>query len=473
MDFFRRKLKDRKFKKAGDGHRLGGAGTEDTPSSGKGPSPPSSFVGSSHSSSCGQHQQPERELSAAARAAQDRFMRGKASARPSSATSKPIATSQQVDNFPTRSRASPSGSAIDAVSCEPQHQSDWTDESDRLQVRVICPITGDSVRECDKLDHLRTVLKKGLEDSPLLFAAKMVWSLNSTEQQELAVKTLSAYITNALKHPEDPKYRRINKENKAFQLLIQEKSNQKGSADGKTGYFIVLDIFDPTRVANTEGAIEFLVAIGFEEEYIEDESKAFLVLPDHINASELETAHDVITSDQKVICRLHRDPRVLKPPRSSNINSAAKVTLPSDFYQFTAEDAKARQQQLAQERDKLTTLRTQAMRDAELAQGQKQYRFCLIRIRFPDGTILQGTFHVRDRVSTVRKFVQDSLHDESRPFYLYTHPSRKRLDDVNLTLKEAGLVPSSLLNFGWQDGEVSKTPSLKSTLLEQMRILSN
>lgn len=33
------------------------------------------------------------------------------------------------------------------------------------------------------------------------------------------------------------------------------------------------------------------------------------MLPDHINASELETAHDVITSDQKVICRLHRDPR--------------------------------------------------------------------------------------------------------------------------------------------------------------------
>jgi hypothetical protein len=34
----------------------------------------------------------------------------------------------------------------------------------------------------------------------------------------------------------------------------------------------------------------------------------------------------------------------------------------------------------------------QAMREREAAGGQRKYRYCLVRVRFPDGCILQGTF---------------------------------------------------------------------------------
>ena len=35
-------------------------------------------------------------------------------------------------------------------------------------------------------------------------------------------------------------------------------------------------------------------------------------------------------------------------------------------------------------------LRTKAMRDAEEQKRLRRYRYCLLRVRFPDGIILQG-----------------------------------------------------------------------------------
>lgn len=90
----------------------------------------------------------------------------------------------------------------------------------------------------------------------------------------------------------------------------------------------------------------------------------------------------------------------------------------------------------------------------------------------PLSPLTPGTFHTTDRVSTLRKFVQDSLADEGRAFYLYTHPDRNKVENANETLREAGLVPLRLLNFGWADGEVSKAPVIKQSLLDAIQPLA-
>lgn len=38
---------------------------------------------------------------------------------------------------------------------------------------------------------------------------------------------------------------------------------------------------------------------------------------------------------------------------------------------------------------------------------KRKYRYCLVRVRLPDGLLLQGTFHARDRVSKVLAFVKE------------------------------------------------------------------
>ena len=54
-------------------------------------------------------------------------------------------------------------------------------------------------------------------------------------------------------------------------------------------------------------------------------------------------------------------------------------------------------------------LRTKAMRDKEEAKARRKYKYCLIRIRFPDGWILQGTFSVYETVGAVVEFLTEQL----------------------------------------------------------------
>ena len=42
----------------------------------------------------------------------------------------------------------------------------------------------------------------------------------------------------------------------------------------------------------------------------------------------------------------------------------------------------------------------------------------LTRVRFPDGLILQGTFHVNEKFEEVIKFVRENLVNDWRPFFL-------------------------------------------------------
>jgi tether containing UBX domain for GLUT4 len=47
-----------------------------------------------------------------------------------------------------------------------------------------------------------------------------------------------------------------------------------------------------------------------------------------------------------------------------------------------------------------------------------QYRQTVIRINFPDRTVLQGTFSPLETISTVMKFVQGHLENPETEFHL-------------------------------------------------------
>ena len=73
----------------------------------------------------------------------------------------------------------------------------------------------------------------------------------------------------------------------------------------------------------------------------------------------------------------------------------------------------------------------------------------LVRVRFPDGWTLQGTFSVYENISQVFEFVTDSL-SAPLPFLLLDSASGARLhQEEDGSLLELGLVPASLLNFTW------------------------
>ena len=102
-------------------------------------------------------------------------------------------------------------------------------------------------------------------------------------------------------------------------------------------------------------------------------------------------------------------------------------------------------------------LRTKAMRDKEEAKAKRKYKYCLIRIRFPDGWILQGTFSVYETVGAVVEFLTEQLA-MPLPYILVDSATGAKLgqgEDVEQTLVDLGLVPASLLNFCW-DPEIER-----------------
>merc|ERR1719297_700085 len=112
---------------------------------------------------------------------------------------------------------------------------------------------------------------------------------------------------------------------------------------------------------------------------------------------------DTLRTAEPVAADLDRCLTVLPP--SQKISRE----LPADFFNLTKEEFMAEQENRREQIERESMLRTKAMREKEEARAKRKYKYCLIRVRFPDGWILQGTFSVYEPVSAVSEFVSSCL----------------------------------------------------------------
>lgn len=68
------------------------------------------------------------------------------------------------------------------------------------------------------------------------------------------------------------------------------------------------------------------------------------------------------------------------------------------------------------------------MREREELRFIQRYKFALMRVRFPDGVYLQGTFSVYEKLEQVYTFVESCLKNETLEFRLMS-PLGTKLDD--------------------------------------------
>ena len=101
--------------------------------------------------------------------------------------------------------------------------------------------------------------------------------------------------------------------------------------------------------------------------------------------------------------------------------------------------------------------------------SSRRYRFTLIRIKFPDGPILQGTFKVNETFQDIRIFVQESLEDPSYEFnLLFPSGMAPQTTDTELegsTLLSLQLCPSAILHFS------PAVPSTSGYLKDELTVL--
>lgn len=120
--------------------------------------------------------------------------------------------------------------------------------------------------------------------------------------------------------------------------------------------------------------------------------------------------------------------------------------LPDEFFTLSLEEVKKEQQIKSELLEQQQILRTKAMRERDEQRELRLYRYGIMRVRFPDGFTLQGTFKAHEKLSNLYEFVEENLVQNVK-FELIRSGGGDPLTDLNSTLAELKLPPSSVLNF--------------------------
>ncbi|KTG03816.1 hypothetical protein cypCar_00017252 [Cyprinus carpio] len=321
-------------------------------------------------------------------------------------------------------------------------------------VFFICPLTGKTLTKTEKEMHIKEAILMRFSEDAIEASIMMIHNFNKDKEKvKAAVDIISKYIENICKNPTEEKYRKIKLSNKVFQ----------------------------ENVSGIEGSREYLQALGFESTTLpvdgEDRTEEFLVLPaQESEALEQMKAHvERLQKGEPLRAKLARQPQVFRPSQH-----ATHFQLPPDFYNLTAEELKREQQQKSEVVERNAMLRTKAMREKEEQRERRKYNYALLRVRLPDGNLLQGTFLAWERVAALYQFVRDSLVNDWQPFELMAPGGQKLKDDEELALNECNLAPAALLTFSWDAAVQADIAAaggktavlLKAALLENIKTLS-
>lgn len=317
-----------------------------------------------------------------------------------------------------------------------------------------CPMAGPEVLPKKEMDaYIEEFLLGQLAEEPELTTALMIHTLNKDpEKVKTGIETLCKYIDNVLNHPGEEKFRKIREKNKAFQ----------------------------ERVASLKGTEEFLQATGFQHKLLpwpEGFEENFLVLSEEAasDTHRLKTLKEALFIAEPIRPELDRNIMVFHPSPT-----ASKIQVPNDFYSISPEELKKEQQIKAEAVEKLGMLRTKEMRERERLRELRRYRYCLIRVRLPDGVILQSTFRANEKLQALHQFVRECLVNDWIPFSLSAGAGGK-LTEENLTLAEYDLAPASVVTLEFdanvmkeiaaQPGAVSTSQHLKPELMANIQSL--
>ncbi|XP_044737298.1 UBX domain-containing protein 6 [Chrysoperla carnea] len=313
-----------------------------------------------------------------------------------------------------------------------------------------CPMVGPEILSKEEWrKKIREFLYAQLEFEQGLTAALMIHNLNKNREKiSICVDTLCKYLENIVNNPTEEKYQRIRMSNRVFS----------------------------EKVLPMEGALNLLLGAGFIEQNltIDDKEEKYLVFSqDRVeNLDTLRALCDALRSAEPIPLELDRNLQVLSPSQA-----AKRTELPTTFYALTPEEIKREQQLRLDAVEKAMQLRTKVMREKDELREIKKYKFALIRIRFPDGLFLQGTFAVFEKLVNIYEFVRDNLEYEDMPFILSNATGQKLNDEEEMekTLVDLRLVPASILTFQWDPAvqdELSASPRyLKHEILMLVQAL--
>lgn len=279
-----------------------------------------------------------------------------------------------------------------------------------------CPIISDEILpKTDWRVKIREFLYEQLKEEPGLTSCLIIHNCNTKDKVEVCIETLTKYLENIVNHPDEDKYHKIRMSNRIF----------------------------CEKVKNCEGSLEFLKAAGFTQKEIDGEDFLIWDRKNIESLDQLSILLDGLLCAETISLELDRNIQILL---SSQVRKFEN--LPPDFYRISPEEIKREQELRTSAIESAQILKTKAMREKEELHVANQYRYTLIRIRFPNGIYLQGTFSIFEKLSNVYEFVLSCLKDESLEFFLIGPNCQKFSDEeMEKSLRDLLLVPNVLLTF--------------------------
>lgn len=413
--FFQKKKLDVKFKQAGQGHTLSESQGQNNHSN-AGPS-----ACSASSSSAGRKRLPSsEEASRSAAAALARLdSAAKPNRKPTSATATwktPISDMQQLkaqvnQEMDREQHATP-----------PKQDEQFESSPSSAGIAFACPICPVCLPEDKIIVHIEECLYREIDSEPGMIAASMIHTLNAHEKVQPCIDVLNKYFENIIKHPDEEKYRKIKQSNKVFKERVAPLKGVKELVMLGAGFVDV-------KLPNEEGKEESFYILS---EGLAMDTERLVVIQTYINGAE------------PLVAGLDRNVRIFEP---ATITS--KLHVGDDFYRLSNDEIKKQHQSQVSAVQKNKQLRTKAMRDEEDLPAKRCYRFTLVRVRFPDGNILEGTFYSKDLFSEVEQFVKESIEFDWLPFDLFNASGKKLKSQPDKTLQSLELSPAAILNFKW------------------------
>lgn len=197
----------------------------------------------------------------------------------------------------------------------------------------------------------------------------------------------------------------------------------------------------------------------------------------------LQLAQDTFMTAEPIQVQLDRNLKIFQPTKERS-SVPPMQQLPQDplFYNTTVGDIlreKKRQKDIVEKEE---MLRTKAMRERdEKPEPMIQYKYTVIRVRMPDGIIIQTIFQSHDFLSILFDYLRSHcLVHNWLPFTLTSNADRRvytSQDEQSITFNQCGLVPAAILSFQWNEQAlrdiVAQTPNFPANIFIKPEVLAN
>ncbi|KAL5154046.1 Plant UBX domain-containing protein 1 [Glycine soja] len=185
------------------------------------------------------------------------------------------------------------------------------------------------------------------------------------------------------------------------------------------------------------------------------------------------TDMDAETAKAKLAAVKERFGREIHVFETSVVSSSSKAALSNgeetdDFYEFTAEDY----YRLLATKKEDKFLKTRKIREAEEAARRSRITKAVIRVRFPDNHTLEVTFHPSETIQSLIDLLTKVIAQPEQPFYIYTTPPKKVINDMSRDFYTAGFCPGAIVYFSYNVPKGDSTVGDHTSPYLQEEILS-